>query len=74
MLLSGFAQRLQPVPIARHTRNCRAERSARRHYAKALDLDPNYAYAASQYRNFVRSVLQDAAKAMQHYQRYRSSR
>jgi Flp pilus assembly protein TadD len=44
---------------------------ARRYYAKALDLDPNYAYAHLNIGILYDLYLQDAAKAMQHYQRYR---
>ena len=44
---------------------------ARRNYAKALDLDPNYAYAHLNIGILYDLYLQDAAKAMQHYQRYR---
>ena len=44
---------------------------ARRYYAKALDLDPNYSYAHLNIGILYDLYLQDAAKAMQHYQRYR---
>ena len=44
---------------------------ARRYYAKALDLDPGYAYAHLNIGILYDLYLQDAAKAMQHYQRYR---
>jgi len=44
---------------------------ARRYYAKALDLDPNYAYAHLNIGILYDLYLQDTAKAMQHYQRYR---
>jgi Flp pilus assembly protein TadD len=44
---------------------------ARRYYAKALDLDPSYAYAHLNIGILYDLYLQDAAKAMQHYQRYR---
>lgn len=44
---------------------------ARRYYAKALDLDPNYAYAQLNIGILYDLYLQDTAKAMQHYQRYR---
>jgi len=44
---------------------------ARGYYAKALDLDPNYAYAHLNIGILYDLYLQDAAKAMQHYQRYR---
>lgn len=44
---------------------------ARRYYAKALDLDPNYAYAHLNIGILYDLYLQDAAKAMQHYERYR---
>jgi Flp pilus assembly protein TadD len=43
---------------------------ARRYYAKALDLDPNYAYAHLNMGILYDLYLQDAEKAMQHYQRY----
>jgi len=44
---------------------------ARGYYAKALDLDPNYAYAHLNIGILYDLYLQDTAKAMQHYQRYR---
>ncbi len=44
---------------------------ARRYYAKALDLDPTYAYAHLNIGILYDLYLQDTAKAMQHYQRYR---
>jgi Flp pilus assembly protein TadD len=44
---------------------------ARDYYAKALDLDPNYAYAHLNMGILYDLYLQDTAKAMQHYQRYR---
>ena len=44
---------------------------ARRYYAKALDLDPNYAYAHLNIGILYDLYLQDTAKAMQHYERYR---
>jgi Flp pilus assembly protein TadD len=44
---------------------------ARRYYAKALDLDPDYAYAQLNIGILYDLYLQDTAKAMQHYQRYR---
>jgi Flp pilus assembly protein TadD len=44
---------------------------ARRYYAKALELDPNYAYAHLNIGILYDLYLQDTAKAMQHYQRYR---
>lgn len=44
---------------------------ARRYYAKALDLDPNYAHAHLNIGILYDLYLQDTAKAMQHYQRYR---
>ena len=44
---------------------------ARRYYAKALDLDPSYAYAHLNIGILFDLYLQDAAQAMQHYQRYR---
>jgi Flp pilus assembly protein TadD len=44
---------------------------ARGYYAKALDLDPNYAYAHLNIGILYDLYLQDIAKAMQHYQRYR---
>jgi tetratricopeptide (TPR) repeat protein len=43
---------------------------ARRYYAKALDLDPAYAYAHLNIGILYDLYLQDAEKAMQHYQRY----
>jgi tetratricopeptide (TPR) repeat protein len=43
---------------------------ARRYYAKALDLDPSYAYAHLNIGILYDLYLQDAEKAMQHYQRY----
>jgi len=43
---------------------------ARRYYAKALDLDPTYAYAHLNIGILYDLYLQDAEKAMQHYQRY----
>lgn len=44
---------------------------ARRYYTKALDVDPNYAYAHLNIGILYDLYLQDTAKAMQHYQRYR---
>jgi len=44
---------------------------ARRYYVKALDLDPGYAYAHLNIGILYDLYLQDTAKAMQHYQRYR---
>jgi tetratricopeptide (TPR) repeat protein len=44
---------------------------ARSYYAKALDLDPSYAYAHLNIGILYDLYLQDTAKAMQHYQRYR---
>ncbi len=44
---------------------------ARSYYAKALALDPNYAYAHLNIGILYDLYLQDTAKAMQHYQRYR---
>src|SRR6266850_3690516 len=44
---------------------------ARGYYSKALDLDPNYAYAHLNIGILYDLYLQDTAKAMQHYQRYR---
>jgi len=44
---------------------------ARRYYAKALDLDPNCAHAHLNIGILYDLYLQDTAKAMQHYQRYR---
>jgi len=44
---------------------------ALRHYAKALELDSNYAYAHLNIGILYDLYLQDSAKAMQHYQRYR---
>jgi Flp pilus assembly protein TadD len=44
---------------------------ARRYYSRALDLDPNYAYAHLNIGILYDLYLQDAAKAMPHYQRYR---
>jgi len=44
---------------------------ARGYYAKALDLDPNYAYAHLNIGILYDLYLQDASRAMQHYQRYR---
>ena len=44
---------------------------ARRYYAKALDLDPDYAYAHLNIGILYDLYLQDAAKAVQHYRRYR---
>ena len=44
---------------------------ARGYYAKALDLDPTYAYAHLNIGILYDLYLQDTAKAMQHYQRYR---
>ena len=44
---------------------------ARRYYAKALELDPSYAYAHLNIGILYDLYLQDAEKAMQHYQRYR---
>jgi len=43
---------------------------ARRYYAKALDLDPGYAYAHLNIGILYDLYLQDAEKAVQHYQRY----
>lgn len=44
---------------------------ARRYYARALDLDPSYAHAHLNIGILYDLYLQDTAKAMQHYQRYR---
>ncbi len=44
---------------------------ARGYYAKALDLDPNYAYAHLNIGILYDLYLQDTAKAVQHYERYR---
>ena len=43
---------------------------ARRYYAKALDLDPTYAYAHLNIGILYDLYLQDSEKAMQHYERY----
>jgi Flp pilus assembly protein TadD len=43
---------------------------ARRYYAKALDLDPAYAYAHLNMGILYDLYLQDSEKAMQHYERY----
>ena len=43
---------------------------ARRYYARALELDPNYAYAHLNIGILYDLYLQDAEKALPHYQRY----